>query len=321
MNYRTVSELNTLLTQQISIIPQNVDLIVGVPRSGLLAASILSLRLHLPLTDVVGLCEGRIFQSGKRGGEFNFADIKRALVVDDSSNSGFSIASARKMIEDANLPIHVDFSAVYSTSEAKKSLDYYWEICEAPRVFEWNVMHHSVIECACVDIDGVLCRDPNEMENDDGENYIKFIDTVDPLVVPAGVINTLVTCRLEKYRNATEKWLRSAGIRYNELIMLDLPSGSARRKWGRYGEYKGEVYKKSKNRLFIESSLHQAHKIADISTKPVLATDLNIMVYPGVKPVVKSVAKRLPQYAMNKLERYKFLILKRLHPKSYDVNR
>jgi len=42
-------------------------------------------------------------------------------------------------------------------------------------VFEWNALHHSNPERFCVDIDGVLCRDPTEAENDDGESYLEFL--------------------------------------------------------------------------------------------------------------------------------------------------
>ena len=45
-------------------------------------------------------------------------------------------------------------------------------------------------------------------------------------------INTIVTSRLEKYREPTEKWLKDHGVKYKQLIMLDLPSAEERRKQG-----------------------------------------------------------------------------------------
>jgi len=88
VNYRTIADLNQLLSQQLNKVPLSVDLIVGVPRSGLLSANILALKLNLPLTDIAGLCEGRIFQSGQRGKNFQIKDVQHALVVDDSVWSG-----------------------------------------------------------------------------------------------------------------------------------------------------------------------------------------------------------------------------------------
>lgn len=72
-----------------------------------------------------------------------------------------------------------------------------------PRVFEWNVLHHPVLNDACVDIDGVLCRDPTPAENDDGRKYREFLSTVEPTIVPGQRIGHLVTSRLEQYRPKT----------------------------------------------------------------------------------------------------------------------
>lgn len=317
MNYRSFSDLNQLLTKQLDKIPLSVDLIVGVPRSGLLAANLLALKLNLPLADVTGLREGRLLQSGQRGNKFQIENVQHALVIDDSVYSGASINNAKRQIETAKLPFCIDYASVYIAPGAQEHVDIFWEECPLPRVFEWNLMHHTVIENACVDIDGVLCRDPVASENDDGERYIHFLRTVPPLVVPTGLIKTLVTCRLEKYRKVTEEWLASVGVRYGELIMLDMPDGESRKRWGKHGEYKGEVYRRSDACLFIESSVSQAFKIADISTKPVFAVDENKMIYPGTVQVFKAAGSHLPVYLKNRLKNLRNKLLRRMHPQSY----
>lgn len=317
VNYRTIADLNQIISHQLYKVPLSVDLIVGVPRSGLLAANILALKLNLPLTDVAGLCDGRLLHSGKREKRFQLEHIQHALVIDDSVCSGDSINEAKKQIETANLSFRVDYAAVYVAPGSQEYVDIFWEECPLPRVFEWNVMHHSVIENACVDIDGVICCDPNENENDDAERYLNFLRSAPPLVVPTGVIKTLVTCRLERYRHATEDWLASAGVHYDELVMLDLPDGESRRKWAKHGEYKGEIYQRSDAILFIESSVCEARKIADISAKPVLATDVNEMIYPRAIPLAKVATKRLPTFLANRLKKVKYTLMKRIHPHSY----
>lgn len=317
MNYRTVADLNRLISQQLCKVPLSVDLIVGVPRSGLLAANILALKLNLPLTDVAGLCEGRVLQSGKREKRFRLKEVQHALVIDDSLCSGNSINEAKRQIGIASLSFRVDYAAIYVAPGSQDHVNIFWEECPLPRVFEWNIMHHSVVENACIDIDGVLCRDPTDNENDDAERYLHFLKSIKPLVVPTGVIKTLVTCRLEKYRHVTEEWLTSAGIHYKELIMLDLPDGESRRKWAKHAEYKGEIYQRSDAILFIESSMYQAHKIADISGKPVLATDINKMIYPGMIPLIKVASNRMPIYLENRLKNIKYFLMKRMFPNSY----
>ena len=101
----------------------------------------------------------------------------------------------------------------------------------------------------------------------------------------ASTIDTIITCRLEKYRSLTEEWLRQHNIRYNNLIMLNLPSRESRLSWGRHGEYKGEYYKNSSNNLVIESSFAQAQLIASITRKPVICIESNKLVSPPPIPI------------------------------------
>lgn len=89
MEYKDFASLNVDTRQFAREVPSDIDLIVGIPRSGLLAANILSLYLDVLMTDVDGLCEGRIFDTGSRFDEsWSFDTIDSVLVVDDSVNSG-----------------------------------------------------------------------------------------------------------------------------------------------------------------------------------------------------------------------------------------
>jgi len=99
--------------------------------------------------------------------------------------------------------------------------------------------------------------------------------------------------------------------------MLDMPDGETRLKWGKHGEFKGDVYRNSDACLFIESCESQAYKIANISIKPVLAVDVNQIIYPGAAPVVKEIGLRLPAYVVKKLKALKQNILRRLCPYLY----
>ena len=46
MNYRNIADLNNTILQRLHIIPRDFDLIVGVPRSGMLPANLLALYLN-----------------------------------------------------------------------------------------------------------------------------------------------------------------------------------------------------------------------------------------------------------------------------------
>merc|ERR1711991_1041573 len=68
------------------------------------------------------------------------------------------------------------------------------------------------------------------------------------------------------------KWLEKHGIKYNELVMLDLPDQKARQKANCHGTHKAKTYQDGKYNLFIESELFQANEINRITGKPVFCT-------------------------------------------------
>ena len=303
MNYRSVAQLSDQVLNWSKQLPADFDLIVGIPRSGLLAATLLALYRNLPLTDLDGLIDGRLLTPGSRpnmrigktrsalyNGE-TATDLSatglKVLVIDDSMRSGQTLQSTKEKIEAAELPHDVYYGVVYvspTPAKAKEKVDFYCEELSLPRIFEWNIMHSWVFSESCVDIDGVLCFDPSDEDDDDGSRYEAFLTNAKPYHYPAVRIKTLVTCRLEKYRDLTKAWLAKHGIEYDELVMMDYPDKAARMKEGRHGLYKAEVYKESGATLFIESSLHQAKQIASESGKAVFCVDTMQMIYPGATP-------------------------------------
>lgn len=302
MNYRSISNLNFDIKRWISELPNDLDIIVGIPRSGLLVANILALHLNLPMTDVEGLCENRILQAGIRLNNERIPDLstrKKILVVDDSVLSGTQMKKVKSKLKDLESVHQIYYAAVYATPQGCDYVDFWYEIVNLPRVFEWNVMHHSVLENSCMDIDGILCRDPTPRENDDGNNYKEFLVNAKPLIVPSKTIGWLVTCRLEKYRKLTEEWLKKYGITYKQLVMMDLPDKETRLALGNHAKFKAEVYKSTKALLFIESSKVQAYEIVRLTGKPVLCTETGEMINPGVLAESCSRGKELVSKVMN----------------------
>lgn len=297
MNFRSVSQLSDQLVRWSKRLPADIDVVVGIPRSGLLAANLLSLYRNLPLADLDGFIEGRCLSAGSTGrnplqGSDATPDTylsrpRRALVVDDSIASGGSMKEARSRIEAAGLPHRVDYAAVYVAPEKTDLVDFYCEVLGGPRVFEWNVFNHHVLAHACVDMDGVLCHDPTSEENDDGPRYLEFIRGARSLLRPTYPIRAIVTNRLEKYREPTEDWLHRNGIEFEELIMLDYPDGQTRRQMKAYSAYKAGVYRDMDARIFIESDIKQSVEISSLSQKDVLCIDTMQMITPGSLPVAR----------------------------------
>ena len=278
--YVTMADLNADAKHFAMSLPPDIDLIVGVPRSGLLVALLVALYLNLPVTDVDGLCEGRILSTGTRwngGLPPDPAGIRKVLIVEDTSARGDQMEQTHRKIDEAGLPYHIQYAALYPYDIAVRRnprLIGFWErVVQWPNCWEWNVMHHPESPNRCFDLDGVLCRDPLPLEDDDGGEYIRFITEVQPLARPSFEIGWIVTSRLEKYRALTEEWLRKNGIKYRNLIMMDYPDKASRIASRAHASYKAEAYKASGAKLFIESSPTIAQEIQTLSGKPVLCMD------------------------------------------------
>lgn len=295
MNYRSVQDMNQLIARHAGSLARQFDLVVGVPRSGLLAANLMALHTNLPLTDVQGLIEKRLLGAGRRlsiDPAIFFDQPRRVLVIDDSLRRGIQMRQTRQVLAPIASQHELVFAAVYGMTQTRHHADLILEHCQGPRVFEWNLMHHRLLVCSCVDIDGVLCVDPTEQENDDGLRYERFVLNAQPLHLPTKPIGRLVTSRLEKYRRLTEQWLDAHGIQYGELIMLDLPSKAARVRRAIHGQFKGEVYRDCDARLFVESSARQAPQIADIAAKPVMCIESGQMLQPGIGALMRGIARQ-----------------------------
>ncbi|HEX2536427.1 MAG TPA: phosphoribosyltransferase family protein [Chitinophagaceae bacterium] len=292
MNYRSIANLSEDIKRELHRVPKDVTLVVGIPRSGLLAANLMALYLNLPFTDIDSFLAGKLLGTGERGKRTKLAEQAfkgRALIVDDSIYSGHAIELAKDMVKQANVQMPVSYCAIYGLPGTGRMADLVFQYLEAPRVFEWNIFgDNHILQQACVDIDGVLCIDPTEDENDDGEKYIEFMLSAKARLLPKYKLGTLVTSRLEKYRAQTEAWLAEQGVTYNELVMLDLPDKATRIRMGAAATFKAEEYKKRpQSKLFIESAPHQAETIFQLTGKPVYCVDTNEMLSPETSAVSK----------------------------------
>ena len=279
MNYRNIRDLNNVILKKLSIIPRDFDLIVGVPRSGMLPANLLSLYLNRPYTDIHSFMNGHIYKAGARGQFFDIKQFKKILVVDDSVASGAALQECKENLKELSSQFDIKYCAVYVIPGKEKSVDYFFETVPLPRYFQWNILNHTTLEKACFDIDGVLCADPLPEQNDDGEKYIDFILNAPPLFIPGSKIGTIVTSRLEKYRKETEIWLKANNVKYNDLVMLDLPDMAARQKANNHGGHKAKAYMSKPYVLFVESEINQAIQINKLSKKPVLCTENFEMIF------------------------------------------
>lgn len=275
MQFRSYADLNDDIARSLAGLPFQPDLVVGIPRSGLLAASMVSILLNIRMASVEGFAQGQYLTVGKtkfRNGSPGDRPVRNVLILDDSVSTGLSLRQTRATLSTLEGDYNLIFAAVYGESARHPDADLVFHAVPQPRMFQWNIMHHDGLRTCCVDIDGVLCFDPTHEQNDDGAAYLQFLAEADSFLAPTKPIGALVTNRLEKYRSVTEAWLAQRGIEYGELHMLDAESAEERRRM-EPGAFKADVYKRSQATLFIESEYDQAAAIAHASDRPVLCTE------------------------------------------------
>lgn len=279
INYKSLLDLNSDIVKGLTKIPRNVDLIVGIPRSGLLAANLIALHLNLPLMDFQSFVMGLQSTGGMRVGSTtkDFDSYRNVLIVDDSLLTGQSMKHVKESIKEKFNDKSITFMAVYIVQECLNEVDLFLEICPYPRIFEWNIMHHDFLSFSCMDIDGILYLDSNIDEESDVVAYQHFIKNTKPLFRPSKRIGCLITNRPERYRKQTVSWLKKNKIEYDNLIMLDLPNKRRRGTMKIHSEYKAMIYIETEASLFIEKYEWQAKKIAELTGKPVYCVDLRMM--------------------------------------------
>lgn len=287
MKYITLADLSETIRKNIWKIPRDIDFIIGIPRSGMIAASMIASYLNVPLIDINSFLYGIEPYGGSRLDYFKFSHIKsnKALVVDDTVFFGGAMNTAKSKLSNVK-GLNFIYMCVYLEGKGINSVDIFLEDVrmyvndKAPIVlYEWNIFQHH--ECFMkdwlFDMDGVLCLNPLDERNED--EYINYIKNATPLFIPRTKIGGVVTYRLSKNAEITKKWLTDNGIRYNELVMFNANSWDERNKMGISPEiHKSNFYKSRDNyKLFIESDDDQARKIAEISKKPVFCVETNKM--------------------------------------------
>jgi hypoxanthine phosphoribosyltransferase len=266
---RSLSEMDRLIVEALPRIRQlPFDVIVHLPRSGTIPASLMATYLRKPLASldeyIMGVISTRKCDSDATA---------RALLVDDSIRSGVQMTAALDRIMTEKPGAQVCTLAVFSTEVER---DFQPDLVlasheERTYIYPWFMWKTGRIKYCAVDMDGVLCRDCLPHEDDDGEEYLKFLETAEPKFLTSHTIGAIVTSRLKKYRPQTEAWLSKHGVSYKKLIMGPWESKEERR--GKASIWKAKKFKSSDLELFVESDDRTARIIKDISGKPVWSVE------------------------------------------------
>lgn len=272
--FKDFNYINALIYNNLYKIPE-IDIIVGIPRSGMLIGSLLGEYLNKPCVDIFSFknkIQNTNLNFASKSPIINYDKIKNVLLVDDTVFCGTTLNNAKNFLAEMNYNFIT--YCVFIKPGMTKNCNIFCQ--ETDHIIPWNILKVGS-EDACFDMDGVLCEEVPAEFDDDGEKYKQFISKSRQLYHPEREINTIVTSRLEKYRTITEQWLKEHNIKYKKLIMLNLKTQNDRNRIN-VGEFKARKFIETGLPLFIESSPKQATTIKQISNKEVFCTKICNMV-------------------------------------------
>src|SRR5690554_202180 len=170
MNYKSYGDLADDIKKNLYKLNQyNIDLVVGIPRSGMIPAYMISLLLNVHCTDFYSFIENRPLYKGKRklrnNGEEEILphNHNNILLVDDSIYTGRDMRQKKELIPD-RIKNKIITLAIYSSEKKRDDIDCYFVFVHNIKLMEWNIFHAQTLSMCCMDIDGVLCKVPTGME-------------------------------------------------------------------------------------------------------------------------------------------------------------
>ena len=244
-------------------LPTNLAGVGGVPRSGMIPASILATLLHLPLWEVGEHGPPRMLRHGGRGTGGDPAGP--VLVVDDTLYHGYALDRVRQATKD--VPLKFVWAVVYVRRGFAGRVDLYHEQVPDLHVLEWNWANNGPLagfaanqgygKGMATDLDGIICHD-HASRGEPGTPY---------MVPRKHPVPLICTGRRESDRPQTESWLQKHGVQWKRLAMLpndasDSAEGISRHKVSHFVE--------SGCGAFLESDPEQAELIHRGSGRPVI---------------------------------------------------
>lgn len=257
MQYRSLNNLTTAIRAHLHEIPK-VDVVVGIPRSGMIAASIIATMSDQRLAGANELIE-KAWRSSLHSGRWTaVVSADSILLVDDSISGGETMTRVLADLHTACPNAKITTLACYRKPWSP-AVDISFETVEAPRVFEWNWYRHPFVKTAVLDIDGVISTQTYPGQRELGK----------PLFIPKYKVLALATGRREEERAGTEAWLSRHNVHYEKLFMsTELWHAPAT---------KIRAIQETGVNWMVESGPKQAKHIAEYTRKSVLCIDSSTM--------------------------------------------
>lgn len=241
---------------------ENFDAVIGVARSGIIAASTIAVELHLPLFSVSPV-SGRLHAlgSGWRLGDEGNATPRAALLVDDTVANGHTLEKVRSTIKE--IPIAAG-AAILVNPDKRETVDFAAATYPLPHYLEWCFVNTQWARNMAFDFDGILCDDP--AFPDDDPAYAQFLINAPAKYLPRLLPAVIVSARCEWTRQDSLKWLTRHRLRPRELILWQ---GDPDDRWtdpDRVANWKADHLRRLRNShdilIYAESDPRQAAVIA-----------------------------------------------------------
>lgn len=291
--YITTERLIADAGKLVALLPSTIDAVVGIARSGLLPATALATRLHLPLWQVG---KGGSLTPVGAGGRMNGVTLgvrpTHALVIDDTTASGGSMRDAASLVAESWPGVELTRCVVYAHPMGRRAVDLAVENLPGQHYLEWNWANAGHGQSAAFDFDGILCEDIALEDCDDGPRYERALENAKPLQLPRRKpIPLIVTARHERFRLITEAWLDRHCVTTRQLIMRDWPYANGQHDTSAIARWKADHYKRSGLSLFAESDPTQARLIAELAKKSVLCPAAGRVIRPLARDAKPRVSK------------------------------
>ena len=247
-----------MATRMADALPESIDCVVGIPRSGLIFANVIANLRGLPLSTPASFCRGELWQSETKALK---PSIETVLLVDDMATTGEQIRKARDLIASFKPKVKVLIACLLISPMVTPDVDRYYQLMKPFHSYftEWNFAHAAFKGWGpvCTDLDGVLCFEDDEDS---------------PKIIPNFRIDSIITSRSFERRAETESWLLRNNVSYDKLFMgtrLTAKSFTASI------DHKVAVIRSLKATpvMFWESSRDQAIAIASASKVPVFSLE------------------------------------------------
>ena len=267
-------------------VPRDIDGIIGIERSGVIVANIISEYINVGVTsfnsfvnytgenvkDLFNIHGVRQINTPKNTGKY--------LVIDDTVSSGVRLNENMKLLKTKYPYFEFIVLVVYKDGANPA---YMPDIVLSDQnvfdanIYEWNLFNNFISYNTLYDFDGILCLDPPNDENtEEYEAYLKNPTPRFSINIHRNFPINICTYRLVKYSKETVDFIKKCGLIPGKVYMFNAETREERNKIAPY-IYKAHVYKNSTYSLFIESNDFEAQMIHQLTHKPIISIEKNIL--------------------------------------------